>query len=221
MTKGYSFSLYDSKADFYLTSYDDQLWITHHGERLLDLTQLNIQGLHNAQNALAALALGYAIHLPIKDMISALKRFSSLPHRCQLVRTINGVNWYNDSKATNVASTLAAIEGLGQISEQKNMILIAGGQGKGANFSLLCDVVKRYVKRLILLGEDALKLGQALNGLVPMDYVDSLSDAVSKAFNQANSGDIVLLSPACASFDQFKNFEDRGHQFMQKVMQLH
>jgi UDP-N-acetylmuramoylalanine--D-glutamate ligase len=216
-----SFSLYNAKADFYLTKKMKEVYITTKQRHLLSIADLKIKGIHNAQNALAAMALGDAMGLPIEPMVQALKIFGGLPHRCQWIRTLNQVDFYNDSKATNVASTLAALQGFGQIYQKKNIILIAGGQGKGGDFSLLNESVTNYVKSLILIGEDAEKIDQSINAnATVITHADSLKAAILNSVAFSRPGDIILLSPACASFDQFKNFEDRGNQFTKAVLSL-
>ncbi len=175
---------------------------------LLPIGKLKIKGKHNYLNALAALKIGEAIGLNHTKMLEALKLFPGLEHRCEWVATHNNITWINDSKGTNIGATIAALEGFG--TEHKNIILIAGGLSKGADFSLLKPSVTQYVRELVLLGQDAHKIQQALQtGIV----TDSLKSAILKAQQLAQPGDIVLLSPACASWDMFKDFEDRGRQF--------
>lgn len=216
-----SFSLTNGQANFYLKKHQNEFYIMRNKQSLLPISALKIQGMHNVQNALAALSLGQAIGLPIKPMLNGLKEFSGLPHRCQWVCTLNKVEWYNDSKATNIMSTVAAIEGFGQIQQKKNIVLIAGGRGKNADFSLLNTAINNYVKTLVLIGEDAKTIGRSIKtSSTDIKYVDSIKSAVLKSFHIARPGDIVLLSPACASFDQFKNFENRGEEFMRSVVEL-
>jgi len=185
-------------------------------QKLVAIDKLKIKGQHNITNVLAALALGKAVNLPMPAMLQALEEFKGLPHRCQWVANINDVDWYNDSKGTNVGATKVAIEGLGKNVNGK-IILIAGGIGKGADFSLLFDAVKQYVRSLILIGQDAPKLKQALSNATDIKMCATMQDAVETAQQSAQSGDIVLLSPACASFDMFDNFEHRGAVFMHLV----
>src|SRR5690554_835911 len=191
-------------------------WLVRGNERLLAATELKIPGVHNQANALAALALGSAAGLPLPAMLQALQEFPGLPHRCQWVRQSNGVDWYNDSKATNIGATLAAIEGLA--GEQGKLLLIAGGDGKGADFTALADVVKRHCRAVLLLGRDAQKISRALQGTgVTTVMVESLEQAVGQAAVLAQAGDKVLLAPACASLDMFQNFEERGEMFVRAV----
>ncbi|WPC04286.1 UDP-N-acetylmuramoyl-L-alanine--D-glutamate ligase [Pseudomonas benzenivorans] len=185
-------------------------------ERLLPTAELKIRGAHNQSNALAALALGHAVGLPQAPMLQALKAFAGLPHRCQWLRELRQVNYYDDSKATNVGAALAAIEGLGaDIAGQ--LLLVAGGDGKGADFSALKAPVARFCRAVLLLGRDAERLAAALGDGVPLIRVASLDEAVQRCAELAEPGDAVLLSPACASLDMFKNFEERGRLFAQAV----
>ncbi|VAW51597.1 UDP-N-acetylmuramoylalanine--D-glutamate ligase [hydrothermal vent metagenome] len=183
--------------------------------KLIATNQLKVKGRHNLQNALAALTLGYATGLQFKDMLAALKAFKGLPHRTQFVATINDVDWINDSKATNVGATVAALTGL-----PGKHILIAGGIAKGADFSELAAVVKKHCRAVILLGEDAKKIQSVLPEGIVVKRVTDMQAAVIAAQKLAQSGDNVLLAPACASFDMFENFEQRGDIFMQAVEAL-
>ena len=185
-------------------------------ERLMRIDQIGLKGSHNIANALAALSLGYCVDLPMQSMLDTLKVFKGLPHRCQTVRNIDSVAYINDSKATNVGATVAALKGFGT-KDQKNIILIAGGQAKGQDFSALQKAATKVVKRVILIGEDADKLKLALNDSVKVEIVDSMQSALFSCHQAAESGDTVLLSPACASFDMFDGFEHRGHCFIEAV----
>ena len=192
-------------------------WLYYQFEPLLAERELGMTGRHNTANALAALALGTAAGLPIDPMLAVLRRFEGLPHRCQRVATRNGVTYINDSKATNVGATLAAIAGL---RGADNLVLIAGGQGKGQDFTPLASVLQGAVRQLILMGEDAPVIGDAVAGAVPVLFATGLDGAVSAAAQIARPGDIVLLSPACASFDMFRGFADRGEQFVRAAEAL-
>ncbi|NNF97477.1 MAG: UDP-N-acetylmuramoyl-L-alanine--D-glutamate ligase, partial [Halobacteria archaeon] len=185
-------------------------------DRLLPEQELKIKGRHNTANALAALALGQLVGLERSAMLSVLKRFPGLPHRCQWVRERQDVIWYNDSKATNVGATLAAIKGI----PARKLVLIAGGQGKGQDFTPLRDAVEQHCRAVVLLGEDAARLQQVLVDTVPLTTASSLIEAVTEAANLAQAGDAVLLSPACASFDMFSDYVQRGEQFIQAVEAL-
>lgn len=191
-------------------------WLAKGSENLLPVSALKIRGDHNVANALAALALGQAAAIPMSAMLEVLKTFTGLPHRCELVTEANAIGWYNDSKGTNVGSTLAAINGLGNAIDGK-LVLIAGGVGKGQDFSPLSQPLEKFGRALVLIGEDGDKIGQAVSENVPHIHAVSLQDALEKCRAVAKPGDAVVLSPACASFDMFKNYEDRGHQFVAAV----
>ncbi|MFB1011021.1 MAG: UDP-N-acetylmuramoyl-L-alanine--D-glutamate ligase [Thiopseudomonas sp.] len=191
-------------------------WLALGSEHLLPVGKLKIPGKHNQANALAALALGTAAGLPMPAMLDALQAFTGLPHRCQWIANKQGVNWYNDSKATNIGATLAAIEGLA--SDNSKLVLIAGGDGKGADFTELTEAVSQHCRALVLLGRDADLIRDALAATgVPAVKVATLDAAVATAADLAQAGDSVLLAPACASLDMFKNFEQRGELFVAAV----
>ena len=204
------FGLLDEQGEKYLALRFDTL---------LPVRELKIRGAHNQANALAALALGHAVGLPMDVMLATLRQFAGLAHRCQWVGERAGVSYYDDSKATNVGAALAAIEGLGADIAGK-LVLIAGGDGKGADFSPLKLSVSKFCRAVVLLGRDAERLAAALGDAAPLIRVTSLDEAVQRAAEQAEAGDAVLLSPACASLDMFKNFEERGRLFAQAVEAL-
>ena len=183
---------------------------------LLPTADIRIAGLHNMANVAAAFALAAAAEWDLEKCATAVQKFNGLPHRCQWVAEKNSVRFYNDSKGTNVGATIAAIEGLGT---DKNVVLIAGGEGKGADFSVLMPAVERYVRALVLIGRDA-DIIAASCPRVPHFLALSMVDAVQQAAGIAQNGDVVLLSPACASFDMFQNYEDRGRQFCAAVEAL-
>jgi len=215
-----SFSLSEPQSNhFGIRNVDGEHWLAYGEQNLLSVNALLIKGKHNWLNALAALALGSAIQLPLSAMLEALKSFKGLEHRCEWVIAHNGITWYDDSKGTNVGATLAAIEGLGETSKEK-LILIAGGVGKGADFTQLRESVKKYVKTIILIGQDAPLIEQALNGIVPMYHAKNMEEAVLTARRVANKGDAVLLSPACASLDMFRDYNERGDIFKKLVRTL-
>ncbi len=194
-------------------------WLAKGEQFIMPVEALGIHGVHNALNALAVLALADAIGLPIESVIYVLKTFKGLAHRCQDVRLLDGVRWINDSKGTNVGATVSALQGLGPLIKGP-LILIAGGQGKGAEFEALRAAVKAHVRLLILIGDDAVLLERALGDLVEVIHADSMENAVIHAKNQAKPGDAVLLSPACASFDWFDDFNHRGEVFTRLVEAL-
>jgi UDP-N-acetylmuramoylalanine--D-glutamate ligase len=203
---------------FGVLEHHGEQWLAWQFEPLLAVSELAIRGKHNIDNALAALALGHAAGLPLSAMVAALKKFRGLPHRCQWIATKNGVDFFNDSKGTNVGATIAAIQGLERTPAQ--LILIAGGEGKGADFNQLTPVVKGRVRAAVLIGRDAPLIEQALSPVAQVISASTMQDAVAKAYATAHNGDAVLLSPACASFDMFKNYEDRGARFCQAVEEL-
>ena len=186
-------------------------------QRLLPVSELGLLGRHNLANALACLALGSAMELPMPAMLEELRRYTGLPHRCEPVATIAGIRYINDSKATNTGAAVAALEGLG---EPAKIVLIAGGQGKGADFRILREPVGRLCKAVVLVGEDAPRMAEALAGKAPLHWANSMEDAVSQASELAAAGDVVLLSPACASFDMFDDFSRRGECFTAAVKSL-
>lgn len=197
--------------DFGLHHQDGERFLAHGLRPLIATDELKIRGAHNFANALAALALGRAVGLSEKAMLATLREFSGLPHRCQWVAQKNGIDFINDSKATNIGATEAALKGLA--TGRANIVLVAGGDGKGADFSSLAELIKNNVKAVTLIGKDAGKIADVCGHLVPTARCASLAEAVEKAQSYASPGDIVLLSPACASLDMFKNYEDRGEQF--------
>ena len=196
-----------------------QKWLAYGQECLLPVNALKIKGRHHCLNALAALALGTAVGLPRAAMLQALSNFSGLAYRCQYIATIAQVEWYNDSKGTNVGATMAAIQSVGETISGK-IILLAGGVGKGADFTPLQSVAKQFLRCAILFGRDALLLANALSASVVIHHVADLSQAVLLAKQLAQAGDAILLSPACASFDQFRHAEERGELFTHAVKEL-
>jgi UDP-N-acetylmuramoylalanine--D-glutamate ligase len=214
------FTLQTPREDeFGLLTKNGEVLLAFEDQMLMPVSDLPILGKHYQANALAALAIGYGFGLPMAPMLKTLTTFKGLEHRCQLVRERAGVRWYNDSKGTNVGATLAAIDGLGADINGK-IILIAGGVGKNADFTPLVRAVKQYTSAAILIGESAPLLGKLFSDNTEIHYASSMEEAVSKADRLAQTGDSVLLSPACASFDMFKNFEQRGNVFTEIVQGL-
>jgi UDP-N-acetylmuramoylalanine--D-glutamate ligase len=215
-----SFGLDEPLADNWgLINVNGVVFFAHGQEKLLAADALKIKGKHNWQNALAASALAKAIGIESQHIISVLQNFTGLPHRSQWVRTIDDVDWINDSKGTNVGATMSAISGIGG-SMQGKIVLIAGGQGKGADFTDLRASVSEYVRSVVLIGEDADIIEQALSDVVHIARASSLDAAITVAKSQAQPGDVVLLSPACASFDMFRDFNHRGDSFTEAVQKL-
>lgn len=202
-----------------LTLRDGVNWLSYGSEQLLSVDAVRIKGRHNWQNALAACAMAEAAGIARSCMIDVLQHFSGLPHRSQWVRTIDEVDWINDSKGTNIGATMSAISGIGG-SMQGKIVLIAGGQGKGADFTELRLPMADYVRSVVLIGEDADILERALVDVVPIVRAPSLDAAVIEAKSQAKPGDVVLLSPACASLDMFRDFNHRGDAFVAAVEKL-
>jgi UDP-N-acetylmuramoylalanine--D-glutamate ligase len=183
-------------------------------ERIVALRELAIHGAHNAANALAACALARSLDVPLQALADGLRSFRGLPHRLERVAVRHGVQWYDDSKGTNVGATIAALRGLGM-----RAILILGGEGKGQDFSPLRAPVREYAKRVLLIGRDAPLIERALAGS-PTERCGSIEQAVRRAAELAARGEAVLLSPACASFDMFRDYKQRGEAFAQAVRQL-
>lgn len=192
-------------------------WLMHGEERLMPADEVRLPGRHNQANALAALAMGRRLGLPLEAMRAVLARFPGLPHRGELVAEVGGVRWINDSKGTNVGATLAAIAGLGPTLAGR-LVLLAGGVGKGADFRPLVEPLARHARAAILFGRDAEQLEAALAGALPLARVDDLSSAMALAADIAEPGDCVLLSPACASLDQFTDYRERGEAFRRWVL---
>jgi len=199
---------------------DGEPCLFHADTLIMPVKELKLKGAHNISNALAAFALGHAVHLPWDAMRQVLREFGGLPHRCQRIRVLRGVSFFNDSKGTNVHATVMAINSVAQTVDGQ-VVLIAGGLGKGADFSPLLEAMENQVKSTILLGRDAPLMSELLSKVVPVTLVDDMEQAVSEAFEQAQAGDAVLLSPACASFDMFKDFSHRGRVFTAAVEALH
>ncbi len=195
---------------------DNQLWLSVAGKPVLPVSELNIVGAHNQMNALAAMALADAVAIPQPAQLNVLRSFSGLEHRCQFVREVNGVRWINDSKATNVGSTLAAVAGVGE-SVKGRLWLLAGGQGKGQDFSPLQPLLANQIYRMVCFGQDADTLLKLADNT---QRVTDLDEAVRCIAAEAQPGDWVLLAPACASLDQFRNFEQRGQHFADLVNAL-
>ena len=201
---------------------DGTIWLARGRERLLKSTDMYMQGTHNIANALACLALGEAIGLALESMLNTLKTFKGLEHRCEFVKELNGVRYYNDSKGTNIGATLAAIEGLGAAiaPQQGKVAIILGGQGKGQDFRALRNALSQYTKLAVLIGEDRTVIEKAIAGTTTIIQADSLKEAVELGQQHTQVHDVVLLSPACASFDMFKGYSERGHQFVECVNTL-
>jgi len=210
-----TFSLESDRADFSLQRHESQRFLTRRGVALMDIDRMKISGLHNAANALAALALGDAVGLPVPAMLEALETFPGLAHRSEWIADVNGVRYIDDSKGTNVGASIAAVAGM-----QGPLVMIAGGEGKLQDFTPLAPAFRGKVRHAVLIGRDAPAIAAALAGVCPTDTVRSMQDAVALAARVAQAGDAVLLSPACASFDMFRDYADRGDAFAVAVNTL-
>ncbi|GAB1233811.1 UDP-N-acetylmuramoyl-L-alanine--D-glutamate ligase [Ferrigenium sp. UT5] len=192
------------------------IWLMQGPQKIMRADELQVSGLHNVANALAALALCRALELPLAPLVQALRAFRGLPHRVEKVAEVGGVTYYDDSKGTNVGATEAALNGLG-----KPAVVILGGDGKGQDFSPLRNAVARHARAVVLIGRDAPLIGRALSGCgKPVAQAQDMEHAVRLASGLAQPGDAVLLSPACASFDMFRNYVHRAEAFVQAVHKL-
>jgi len=210
-----TFSIESAAADYSLLQSGGTTQLARRGEPLLDIERMKITGLHNAANALAALALGDAVGLPMEAMLAALESFPGLPHRSAWVADVAGVRYIDDSKGTNVGATLAAVAGM-----QGPLVMIAGGLGKGQDFTPLAAGFRGKVRHTVLIGKDAPALAAALAGVGTLETAASMQAAVRAASRAAQPGDTVLLSPACASLDMFRDYAERGDEFAAAVRAL-
>jgi len=199
-----------------LRQLDGDLWLAEGRANLMKVAELKVEGLHNAANALAALALCRALNLAYEPILDALFKFEGLPHRVHKVAEIRGISFYDDSKGTNVGATVAALMGIAA-----KVVLIAGGEGKGQDFSPLRKAVTEKARSVVLIGRDRDKIAAALEGSgVAIVNAETMRDAVRAGFSRAQAGDAVMLSPACASFDMFRNYEHRAKVFIDEVQAL-
>lgn len=213
-----SFGLSEPGAeDLGIEKQNGELVLCYGQKKLLKANELHNQATHNIANALAALAMGRAINLPWEPMLSALREFTGLPHRCQCLGNIASVDWYNDSKGTNVGASCAAIKGL---AGEGSLVLIAGGDGKGADFAPLAETVREFVKAVVLIGKDAQLIASALDENTERYFALNMESAVNTAATLAETGGRVLLSPACASQDMYRDYQHRGNEFQAAVEAL-
>ncbi|MHB8254674.1 MAG: UDP-N-acetylmuramoyl-L-alanine--D-glutamate ligase [Acidiferrobacter sp.] len=201
--------------DFGLVTHESELWLAQGKQLLLPMTALPIPGKHNVANALAAFALATVMSGDTEAMVAALRDFRGLAHRTQVVGCQDSVEWIDDSKGTNVGATVAALAGL-----PGPVVLIAGGDGKGADFSALAAIVQEKARAVILIGRDGPRIAEVLAGCCPLQFARDMDEAVTMARGHARPGDQVLLSPACASFDMFRNYAHRGDVFAAAVRRL-
>ncbi len=207
-------------TDFGLRQQAGELWLAQGEQCLLPVSRLPMQGLHNVANVMAALALCVSLGYDAQELLPAVLDFQGLPHRVEKVIEINGVTWYDDSKGTNVGATVAALTGIGGIQDRK-IVLIAGGDGKGQDFSPLASAVAQSARAVVLIGRDGPLIGSALKEAgVPLVFASDMSDAVQQANALAQKNDAVLLSPACASFDMFRDYRHRAEVFIAAVNRL-
>jgi UDP-N-acetylmuramoylalanine--D-glutamate ligase len=202
-------------ADYALATSANEWWLTRRGMPLLQVAEMKLGGAHNAANALAALALGEALDLPLAAMIAELRGFAGLPHRSQWIAQVRGVTYINDSKGTNVGATVAAVGGM-----EAPVVLIAGGEGKNQDFTPLGTALRGKLRHAVLIGRAADELARVLKDVCTVERCASLEEAVRAAARSAQPGDAVLLSPACASLDMFTDYAQRGAVFVQAVREL-
>jgi UDP-N-acetylmuramoylalanine--D-glutamate ligase len=223
-TIGFSLSVPTSAHDYGLTQHDGESWIARGEQRLMRACEVRMPGRHNLANALAALALAESAGIAPETGCAVLRDFGGLPHRSELVAERRGVRWINDSKGTNPGATAAALAGIAPAGSTAQgparAVLIAGGDGKGADFASLAPVVRAHARAVVLIGRDAPLLERALAGSAPLHHAKSMEQAVRTAAELAQPGDAVLLSPACASFDMFDDYQHRGRVFAAAVAGL-
>jgi UDP-N-acetylmuramoylalanine--D-glutamate ligase len=206
-----TFSAYTNRGDFRLS----EGAILFQNEPVLRMNQTKLRGSHNIENLMATLAAGHSRGLSFEQMVPALSAYEPQPHRCEFVRQINGVDYVNDSKATNLDAMEKALQ-----AQSKPVVLIAGGKDKGFNYQPMRDLVKEKVRTTILIGEMAKQIARDWDGAIKSEFATSLADAVEKARATAKSGEVVLFSPGTSSFDMFKSYADRGDQFRALVQAL-
>jgi len=216
--KQLTFGGVNSTANYRISVVEGDYFLNVAGEMVAPLASLPLAGIHNGLNYLAVLALGNSLGWQTSEMLPHLQTFKGLTHRCQVIDSRDGITWINDSKATNVGATIAAIEGIAPtIGDKNQLVIIAGGDGKGADFSPLAKLFKQYVEQVIVLGKDASAIADQAKSAI---QVDSIEEAVETANSLTNAGDTVLLSPACASIDMFRNYAQRGQLFADAVQRL-
>jgi UDP-N-acetylmuramoylalanine--D-glutamate ligase len=221
-SKVITFSASDSSGDFYLERGMILSRMENFSGPLLNLDDVRLRGPHNAENIMAALAVARVLRISLEGAIAAIKTYSPAPHRCELVAEIDGVKFVNDSKATNVDAVAKALLAMPHAdnSREPNVWLLAGGKDKGFDYHELGPSLAQRVKGVFLFGETAEKIRAAWGLFTPCTVVPTLLEAIAAAAKRAKRGDVVLLSPACSSFDQFRNYQHRGEVFRQAVKQL-
>lgn len=214
-TVSFGYNAPPGEYDYGLINRDGNTWLARGALPLMAAEQVPLAGRHNLINVLAAMALAEQVGVDYEVMVEAVRSFQGLPHRMETVLVKRGVTWINDSKATNVGAAAAALEGL-----SNSVILIAGGDGKGADFSALSNPIAQHARAVVLIGRDADRIAAIVPEGIPVFDVDDMHDAVIRAGSLSVDGDQVLLSPACASFDMYDNFEERGEDFRNLVKVL-
>jgi UDP-N-acetylmuramoylalanine--D-glutamate ligase len=205
-----------AESEWGLVSQGNETWLASGTAKLMPISELQVTGLHNAANMLASFSLCSGLGLPHEPLVRAAREFKGLPHRVEKIAEIDGVGFFDDSKGTNVGATVAALTGMTQ-----KVVLIAGGEGKGQDFTPLRQAVSGHGRAVVLIGRDAKKIGDTLSkSSIPICYADSMETAVQVGFEQSQKGDAVLLSPACASFDMFRNYQHRAQVFIESVFRL-
>jgi UDP-N-acetylmuramoylalanine--D-glutamate ligase len=181
-------------------------------------SEMKLRGLHNVENVAAAVSAGLAVGASLESMRDTIIQFNPVEHRLEFVAELRGVKFYNDSKATSVDATLKALEAFAQADGK--VVLIMGGRGKKAPYAPLAELIKQRVRKLVLIGEDAETIASELGEYSPVERASDMSDAVGRSFASSVKGDVVLLAPACASFDMFDSFEHRGRMFKAEISNL-
>jgi UDP-N-acetylmuramoylalanine--D-glutamate ligase len=202
-----------SESDYGVVESNGRKWLARGEDRLMPADEIGVPGAHNLLNALAAIAIADRMGISGEPLMAALRAYRGLPHRTQVVAEVDGIRWIDDSKATNIGAAIAAITGM-----ESPLVLIAGGEGKGADFEPLAEAVRGKARAVVLLGRDAPLLADAIGSGTPWEIVSCMEDAVAAARKVARTGDIVLLSPACASLDMFTNYAARGEAFRLAVL---
>jgi UDP-N-acetylmuramoylalanine--D-glutamate ligase len=205
----------DGEREYGFRTIDQETWIFRGSEPVVETSGIKLNGRHNLLNVMAAIALAEVSGISRQSIIAGAQRFKGLPHRCELVGSWNDIEWVNDSKATNVGATVASLEGM-----EAPVILIAGGKGKEADFSLLRQPIIEKAKAVVVIGEDGPLIGTLVADEIPVVEASSMDEAVALAGQWAQAGDRVLLAPACASFDQFRDFQARGNAFTRAVLRF-
>jgi UDP-N-acetylmuramoylalanine--D-glutamate ligase len=187
-----------------------------HSEReIMPLADVPLKGAHNLENVLAGVSIGILVGCQPEQIRQAVRNFKAVEHRLEFVAKVAGVDYYNDSKATNVDATIKALE-----SFPANILLILGGKDKGSDYTVLTDLLRQRVKRVYTIGAAAAKIESQIQGAAEIEHAETLENAVRRASEAAVAGDVILLAPACASFDQFQNYEHRGRVFKETVQSL-